>query len=354
MMARFAGVEPLVVGLFLLRLGIVLTAVMMAAVVVERVAYAIQLFRDRRIENRYLALIHRAVGGDETARRELAACPSRHRLAIAWLLITPLILDRDPARIVGTRETAQAMSLFETVRRYLRSNLWWRRAVALRAVGLMQDRKYTSWVVAALDDPSPPVRAAALDALTDLQDPASLPATVVRLHDASLHRGRRAAALLAFGPLCEPFLLELANVDAAHRLNYARALAICGTARARQALCQWTGDSRADVSAAAFEALAHVGLDNQAAALAIEGLQNANPSVRAMAARALRGWTDPGDAAHLLAGHLDDEWTVAVQAARTLESMGERGIVELRASSGRGDLAGTLARQMLWEARARC
>jgi HEAT repeat protein len=352
--ARLAGTEPLVAGLFLLQLGLTLTAVMIAAVVVERVAYAIQLFRSGRIEQRYLPLIRRAVGGDETARGQLAACPSRHRLAVAWLLVTPLIDDRDPARIAATRETAEAMSLFQTVTQYLRSHFWWRRAVALRAVGLMQHKEYTSSIVAALDDPSPAVRGAALDALTDLQDPASLAATVVRLHDASLHRGRRVAALLALGPRCEPFLLELANVDATHRVNYARALAICGTARSRPALCQWTSDPRADVCAAAFEALTHVGLDTQAAALAIGALERANPSIRAMAARALRGWTDQGETAHLLAGHLDDEWTVAVQAARTLESMGEKGILELEASAARRDLAGTLARQVLWEERARC
>jgi len=354
MSAPFFGVEPLAAAMFLLRLGLALAGVMMAAVVVERVVYAIQLFRGARLEKRYLPVIRRAVAGDEAARGQLARCPSRHRLSVARLLIIPLIDDRDPARIAGTRETAQAMSLFETIRRYFRSNLWWRRAVALRAVGVMQDREYTSWVVAALDDPNPVVRGAALDALTDLQDPASLPATVVRLHDASLHRGRRVGALLAFGSGCEPFLLELADVDAAHRVNYARALAICGTARARPALFLWTNDPRADVSAAAFEALAHVGLDNQAAALAIENLQNPNPSVRAMAARALRGWPDQSGAAHLLARQLDDEWGVAVEAARTLESMGEKGIAELRASAVRDDLAGTLARQMLWEERARC
>ena len=354
MIARFFSVEPPVVGLFLLQLGLVLTAVMLAAVVVERVGYAIQLFRERRLEKRYLPVVRRAVAGDEAARGRLAASPSWHRLPIARLLLIPLIDDRDPARIAGTRETVKAMSLLETVRRYLRSNFWWRRAVALRAVGVMQDKEHTSWVVAALDDPNPFVRGAALDALTDLQDPASLPATVVRLHDASLHRGRRVAALMAFGPRCEPFLLELAGVDMAHRTNYARALAICGTARARSSLCLWASDPRAEVRAAAFEALAHVGLDDQAAALAIENLQNPNPSVRAMAARALRGWKDQGDTAHLLAGHLDDDWTVAVQAARTLESMGEKGIGELKASAGRQDLAGTLARQMLWEERARC
>ena len=71
-------------------------------------------------------------------------------------------------------------------------------------------------MIAALDDPHPDVRAAALDALTYLHDPASLPAIVVRLHDASLHPARRLAALAAFGPECESFLLDLSEVDTAH------------------------------------------------------------------------------------------------------------------------------------------
>jgi HEAT repeat protein len=139
--------------------------------------------------------------------------------------------------------------------------------------------------IAALDDPHPDVRAAALDAL-DLQNPPSPQAIVVRLHDASLHRGRRAAALASFGSRCEQFLLELSDVDPAHLLNYARALAICGSERSRPSLCRWTTDPRADVRAAAFAALAHVGLDDPSARCALEALESGDAQERAMAARA--------------------------------------------------------------------
>ena len=262
-----------------------------------------------------------------TKRRdgELLASPARHRLALAWLLIEPLIEDRDPERIARTRAIAQAMSVFELADRYLRSWLWWRRALALRALGLIQARDHTAQLVAALDDSHPDVRAAALDGLADMHDPAALPAIVVRLHDTSLHRGRRGAALKAFGSACEPFLLEMSEVDPANRLNYIHALAICGTARSRPVLCRWTRDPRIEVRAAAFEALAYVGLDDDAARVAIEGLESDDPPVRAMAAYALRGWQGPGDAAARLAPHLDDTWAVAVRAARTLQSMGPAG-----------------------------
>jgi HEAT repeat protein len=104
------------------------------------------------------------------------------------------------------------------------------------------------------------------------------------------------------------------------------------------------------VRATAFEALAYVGLDDEAARIAIGGLESDDAPVRAMAASALRGWRGSGGAAPRLGLHLDDTWAVAVRAARTLGSMGPAGAAELKAHAARPDLAGLLARQMLWEA----
>jgi HEAT repeat protein len=264
-------------------------------------------------------------------------------------LITPLIDDRDPGLISRTQKVVLALELRPTVDRLLRSWSWSRRAIALRGLGLLQAKNRTAEIVAALDDSHPDVRGAALDALSDLKDPASLPAIIVRLHDASLHRGRRAQVLAAFGSDCESFLLELAHFDPEHRLNYARALAICGTARSRPALCSWTSDERVAVRAAAFEALAHVGLDEKAARLALDALESKDAPVRAMAAHALQDLRGSSEAAARLGQHLDDTWLVAVQAARSLQSMHITGFPILHAQAARTDLAGQLARQMLWE-----
>jgi len=350
----FPGVESVDVAVYIFRFGIALAGAMAAAVVLERVGYGFQVLRRRHLKRQYSPFIRRVLAGDETATSKLALCPPRHRLIVAEFLISPLIDDRDPVRIARTLKVVRAMSLIPIAERFLKSRLWWRRAVAIRALGLLQAKRQTAVIVAALDDSNQFVRAAALDALSDLQDPASLSAIVVRMQDASLQRGRRAAALWAFGERCEPFVLELAGVDSAHRLNYARALTLCGSERARPVLCQWTHDPRPEVRAAAFEALARTGLDDHAAGLAIESLESREPPVRAMAARSLRGWTGAGNAAPHLARHLDDVWPVAVQAARALESMGEPGLVELRSCSTRQDLAGILAQQMLWEERAEC
>jgi HEAT repeat protein len=343
-LAEFARLAPLMVWVA------AATALAMAiAVIVERTAFGLQRALDRRLAQRYQPLVARAIKGDETARHELQASPQRHRRAIGWLLIEPLIEDRDPERIARTRAIAEALSVFRIADRSLRSWLWWRRARALRALGLAQVRDYTGRLIAALDDSHPDVRAAALDGLADMHDLAALQAIVVRANDTSLHRGRRGAALKAFGSDCEPFLLELAEADPANRLNYIHCLAICGTARSRPVLRRWTRDSRIDVRATAFEAMAYVGLDDETARVAIEALDSDEPQVRAMAAYALQGWQGPGDAAARLAPHLDDTWAVAVRTARTLQSMGAAGAAELRARASRPDTGGLLARQMLWQ-----
>jgi len=322
---------------------------MALVVILERAEFGIEEAIDRRNIRRYRPLVERAMAGDDAARRALGAAPARHRITIAWLVIEPLIEDRDPTRIDRARAIAQASSLFPVADRYLRSRRWWRRARALRALGLIQATDRTPQLVAALDDPHPDVRAAALDGLTDMRDMTALEAIVVRVHDTSLHRGRRGAALRAFGTACEPFLLELAAVDPENRLNYIYALAICGTARSRPVLCRWTEDPRVEVRATAYEALGYVGLDDESARVAIEGLKSVDPQVRAMAAYALRGWGQ-GHAADRLAEHLDDTWAVAVQAARSLQSMGPAGTAQLQARAPREGMGGVLARQLLWQA----
>ena len=323
------------------------------ALVAERTALAVFEAWTRRVIERYGPLTRRALDGDDEALRALAAMPSHYRITVARQLIVPLITDRDPARIAATGRVVRAMAIVPLADQFLRSRWWWRRALALRALGLIQATERAAQILACLDDRHQEVRGAALDALADLRHPPTLPAIVARLHDDSLDGGRRFAALASFGSQGEPFLLDLASVDPARRLSYARTLAVCGTARARPMLCEWTRDTRPDVRAAAFEALAHVGLDDRAAALALGALESRDELVRATAAAALRGWNGPGDAAASLARHLDDGWPVAVSAARSLQSMRDAGRIHLEASATRPGIAGVLARQMLWEAGVR-
>src|SRR5262245_42960968 len=101
----------------------------LGAVIVERATVAWSLARRRRLEVLYEVLLRRALDGDLGARRTLIASPSGHRLIIAALLITPLIEDRDPDRIARTREIVEGLALVSIADRYLRSWLWWRRAL---------------------------------------------------------------------------------------------------------------------------------------------------------------------------------------------------------------------------------
>ena len=335
-------------------LGAGLALLNAAAVVAERAGFALNEMRRQRIDRRYAAIARRALNGDQIAVQDLAHRPERHRIAIALMLISPLQDDRDPQRVARTRTVIQAMSLAAVAAPWLQSYWWWRRALAVRIVGLLQITAHTAKIVAALDDDNAEVRAAALDSIADLRDSRALMAIVVRLNDESLHFGRRFAVVAAFGPEIEPFLLETADVDRANRLNYARALQICGGPRSLPTLSRWTQDPDLNVRVAAFEALGHVGLDAQAAPLALEALKDGDVRVRAMAAYALQAWNGPDEVAAQLARHLDDRWPVAVQAAHSLKTMRDSGIAALEAAASRQDLAGRLARQTLWEITARC
>ena len=340
-------------ALWALWVGLTIAAAMAVIVIVERVGLIAHERFVRRLTRRYGPVIDRALRGDLDALDDLVRSPARYRLEVARLLIFPLVDDRSPDRIAATRDIIRAMSLVPLADRWRRSRRWWKRIPALQTFGLLQFADRAPELVAALDDTNADVRSAALDALADLHDPATLKAIVVRMHDTSLQRGRRAAALAAFGPQCEGFVLDLARLDPAHRLNYAKALTICGTERSRPFLCEWTADDRDPVRAAAFEALARVGLDDRGAALAIAALESRDVQERAMAAAALHGWTGAGDGASRLARHLGDTWPVAFRAARALQSMGPAGRAALQPYATRTDQAGVLARQMLWEVEAR-
>jgi HEAT repeat protein len=156
-----------------------------------------------------------------------------------------------------------------------------------------------------------------------------------------------------FGTDAEARVIELAGIDPAHRSDYALALSACGSDRSREILAEWANDPRAEVRAAVFEALGILGLDERGARLAIEALGSAEPAVRATAASALRGWIGPGGAAAQLAARLDDTWTVAVQAARSLEAMGAAGTAALRQARPQSEQGVFLAGQIIWEANER-
>jgi hypothetical protein len=78
-------------------------------VVLERAAFGLAGSARLRFQHHYRPLIQRALAGDDDARRQLVDSPARHRVALARLLIEPLIADRNPERIVETRAVAEAI-----------------------------------------------------------------------------------------------------------------------------------------------------------------------------------------------------------------------------------------------------
>jgi HEAT repeat protein len=315
----------------------------------ERTLYWLGDLRRQWIRRWYGPLVRHALDGDALAIRKLRSSASRHRIFILQLLIAPLYAQHDPGYAERARVIFDALAGGSLAHRLLSSRRWWRRAMALRSLGVLQVRAFTPAVVAALDDPHPEVRAVALDALADLRDPSSLQALVVRLHDETLNRHRCLTAIAAFGTDGESLLLDLARMDAQHRRGYAVALAICGTKRALPLLCDLTQDPAVDVRVAALTAIGQVGLDDRATGIAMEALTSEDVDVRRAAAHTLRLATENADAATRLVGHLGDAWPVAVEAARSLRSIGATGISALREAAAGQGLAGLLARQMLWD-----
>ena len=297
LLLEFARLAPLMVW------AAVATALTMAAaVVVERAAFGLQQALNRRITQRYRPLVRRALDGRRNGARRAAGQPratsARDRVAADR---TAHRGSRPGANRQDSRDRAGACRC--SARRPLPAEpvVVAARARAARA------RAHSS------QGPHASARRRARRCTSGRAGRrARRPDGHARPGGGARHR--RAACTtppcIAAGaarrsrrsdPSCEPFLLELSEVDPANRLNYIHALAICGTSRSRPVLCRWTRDSRVEVRAAAFEALAYVGLDDDAARVAIEGLESDDPQVRAMAAYALRGWQGPGDAAARLA-----------------------------------------------------
>lgn len=99
----------------------------------------------------------------------LRAAPRVHRRLLAELQLRPLRVARGEL-IDGLREGAVAAGVTEMWMEDLRGDRWWRRAEAVRALGLVQDGQAYDSIVRLLDDDHEEVRAAAVEALGLLGD----------------------------------------------------------------------------------------------------------------------------------------------------------------------------------------
>jgi HEAT repeat protein len=184
-----------------------------------------------------------------------------------------------------------------------------------------------------LDDPSPEVRIAALDALGRLGDGRAFEAVLACLDDP--HAVVREVALIAASSLGRERALEAvhAALGGPHpelRFQAVAALAELDPDAARAPLTERLGDDDARVRAHAAEALATLGDDPATRRALAARLQDPSPEVRSEAAAALAVFGDVR-AIPALRGALQDP-SRAVSAA---ESLGALGAQEARDDLGR-------------------
>ncbi len=287
------------------------------------------------------------------AAADLAQFPRRHRGVIGELVLTQLRLVRGNQTLRGG-EIADGLGLTTAWRTALEHRQWWRVADAALALGLIRDGASVPALLTLLDHHHDQVRAAAIDALGHVGDPAALGALVARMgRPVRYERARVVQALRAFGPDVAEALIEHARTHPDERALVAGVLADVSGPGAAGVLLDWTADADHVIRAAAWRALATIGLSDRAFYHALKALRDDHTDVRAGAARAVSR-TGRADATDHLAQLLDDDWDVAAAAAMGLRRMGPRGqaTLEVRAGGGPG-LGYDLARQVLWESEGR-
>ena len=316
----------------------------------QRVIRAAAESRRRGLIDRYRPLIDSALASESPiALDAVAAIPGRHRAIVADHVLGTLRIVRG-AQNERARAIAERLDLTRGWRADLQSRLWWRRAEAALALGLLRDREATALLTPMLDDEHEQVRAAAIDALGQIGDSSAIAPLLSRMGDPTRHeRTRLVQALRAFGEPATRALVEHGQREARDRTTVATVLSFVGGTAAADALLQWSATGDQDTRVAVWTALGNIGLDERSFYHALKALNADEAPVRAAAARALAR-SGRTDAAMQLAGKLDDEWEVAAQSARALARLGPDGHAALhrRVDAGEG-LGRDLARQVLWE-----
>ena len=284
---------------------------------------------------------------------DLSQFSRRHREVIGELVLAQLRLVRGNETLRGA-EIADGLGLTTAWRAALESRQWWRIADAALALGLIRDAASGPALLTLLDHHHDQVRAAAIDALGHVGDPSALGALVARLgRPVRYERARVVQALRAFGPDVAEALIGHARTHPNERAQVAVVLADVSGPGAAGALLDWTAEADHLVRAAAWRALATIGLSDRAFYHALKALRDDHSDVRAGAARAVSR-TGRADATDHLAQLLDDDWDVAAAAAMGLRRMGPRGQAALQVrADGSPGLGYDLARQVLWESEGR-
>ena len=325
-----------------------LVAGLLLYLITQHLVRSIAWRRRQILVARYRAVIDAVIqsGLTASARERLQRAPAAHRPVLSAMLLAPLHAARGEL-VSHARDAAVALGLVAEWFENSRSQRWWLRADAVRALGFVEEPSALPVIMSALGDEHKEVRAAAVEAAGRLGDPRAIPALLDSLSDSTHYqRARVIDALRTLGPTVTPALIELGRTRPESTRLAADVLGLIGTASAVDALLEWCGAASGDVRAAALGALGTIGLDDRSYYFALRALGDTDPNARAMAARALgRGQRDA--AVNYLARRLDDEWLPAVHAAQALRRLGAVGLAALEARAHDAGQAGDLARQLL-------
>lgn len=329
--------------------GAALLLAMLVVLVAQRLIRAAAEVRHRSLTERYRGIVQSALAEESLALDALTGIPVRHRGIAAELVLATLRVVRG-AQTERARAIAERLQLTAGWREDLRSRFWWHRSEAALALGLLRDREAVALLTPLLDDDHEQVRAAAIDALGQIGDPAAIEPLLQSMSEPTRHeRARVVQALRGFGEDATRALVQHGKRHEDDRAVVAMVLSFVGGTAASETLLEWSASPDAETRAAAWMAIGTIGMDDRAYYHAIKALNADAPAVRAAAARALAR-SGRADAAPQLAGRLDDEWEVAAQSARALARLGAPGLdaLKTRVAHG-GGLGHDLARQVLWE-----
>jgi HEAT repeat protein len=318
--------------------------------IVRRAVDELRFLRRQRVIARYRPLVDQILtpAPEPDAVQCLVEIPRRHRGILADSILAALRLTTGDV-VPRLRDAARALGLVDHWTTSLGDRRWWVRAEAVRALGLVREPSIVDGLLAALDDGHEEVRAAAVDALGRIGDLRCGPALLARLRDESRHqRARVVEALRALGPAIMPVLLAHAREQPSDIVMTVDILGTVGATAAVDSLLEWSGAIDPAVRAAALRAIGSIGLDDRSFFYALRGLDDSDPDVRGMAARAL-GRSGRHAAVPYLAAHLDDAWLAAAHCATGLRRLGRPGAAALEIRAASTGQAAELARQMLWE-----
>jgi HEAT repeat protein len=259
----------------------------------------------------------------EWLRARIARFDELERPVAATMLIErvrPASAEERAALLGALREVGAIELLLRSTQR----RVPWRRALAIRALGLLGAEESVRILIERLSDRSRNVREAAVRALGRIGDPQALPA----LADLYARPGRVGAgivyeALLALGaPSAAVFSEGLLSPDEAIRVTSCFGIAsLLEPEAARAALERMLDDPAAPVRGAACKTLGRVGGTRLPEGLA-GASRDEQRTVRRESVTALGSYDDPKAVQQLLAALEDRDRDVAVRAGESLVRLG--------------------------------